>query len=211
MVAIPTVKTFCGCCDLKIPCIVMAILRLIVYIISVLAYLYFFVVLEIIFREKQNRYFRDGQVDVLIRVLVFVVSVNIFVTILFIIGVKSVRFENPILLRLDCWLSCDNIINNFFKPLFSQKNHAKMEYYVIAVGLNALLFVFLFKIFLLAFAAIECYILLCSYSLYMEYKNSCQVTQSVIYNTVNTEIKDENYPNGAEPSEKHYNQCLARV
>lgn len=125
MVAIPTVKTFCGCCDLKIPCIVMAILRLIVYIISVLAYLYFFVVLEIIFRDKQNRYFRDEQVDVLIRVLVFVVSVNIFVTILFIIGVKSVRFDkggeilshwrfqlnsltwvhyDPILLRLGCWV-----------------------------------------------------------------------------------------------------------
>lgn len=91
MVGIPTVKSFCGCCELKIPCIVIAVLRLIIHIGAVFAYLYFFVFLDMVFREKQNRNFKDDQLDILIRVLVFVVSVNIVVTILFIVGARSVR------------------------------------------------------------------------------------------------------------------------
>ncbi len=91
MVGIPTVKSFCGCCELRIPCIVLASIRMIVYIAGVLAYLYFFVFLDAVFREKPNRAFKDDQVEILIRVLFFVLSVNTFVTILFIVGVKSVR------------------------------------------------------------------------------------------------------------------------
>lgn len=91
MGGIPTVKSFCGCCDLKVPCIVMASLRMIGYIAAVLAYLYFFVFLEYVFRDKQNRTFKEEQVELLIKVLVFVVSVNTFVSILFIVGVRSVR------------------------------------------------------------------------------------------------------------------------
>lgn len=91
MVAFPTVKSFCGCCNLRVPCIVMAVLRMIIYIIAVLAFLYFFVFLPAVFQGKQNRYWKGGQIEILIRVLTFVVSVNVFVTILFILGVKSVR------------------------------------------------------------------------------------------------------------------------
>lgn len=85
------VKSFCGCCDLRVPCIVMAVLRMILYIIGVLMYLYYFVFLDFIFKDKENRNFNDDQVEVLIRILVFIVSVNIFVSVLFILGVKSVR------------------------------------------------------------------------------------------------------------------------
>lgn len=91
MAAIPTVKSFCGCCELKVPCIVLASIRMVVYIAAVLAYLYFYVVLHLVFKDQQNRKFKDDQVDIVITILFFVVSVNTFVSILFIMGVKSVR------------------------------------------------------------------------------------------------------------------------
>lgn len=91
MVGIPTVKSFCGCCELRVPCIVLALIRMIVYIAGVLAFLYFFVFVDGIFKSEQNRHFKPDQVGTIIRILFFVVSVNTLVSILFIVGVKSVR------------------------------------------------------------------------------------------------------------------------
>lgn len=93
MVAIPTVKSFCGCCELKIPCIVIAVLRLIAYIFAVLTYLYLFVFLDMAFKEKQNRYFKEEQAEILIKVLAFAVGVNTFVSIFFIVGARVVSYE----------------------------------------------------------------------------------------------------------------------
>lgn len=179
----PTAKSFCGCCHLRVPCIVLASLRMVMYIIAVLAYLYFFVFLDAVFKEKPNRTFKDDQVEILIRVLFFVVCVNIVVTVLFIVGVKAVRRRH--IKKLEKVL--------FFN--FLQKNAAKMEYYVIAVGTNALLLMFLFKIILFILAIIECFVFICSYSLYTEYLSDTQVVvQNVAYTTVNTVITNDNDP-----------------
>lgn len=71
-----------------------------------------------------------------------------------------------------------------------------MEYYVIAVGLNALLSVFMFDIFFAVIAAIECFVLIFSYSFYVQSKNTSQegVVIHSAYTTVNTVSKDENGP-----------------
>lgn len=68
-----------------------------------------------------------------------------------------------------------------------------MEYYLIVVGLNAILFVILFNWVLCIAAVIECYILLCSYSLYKEYVIAEQENAvNVVYTKVNAVISNEN-------------------
>lgn len=67
---------------------------MVMYIIAVLAYLYFFVFLEGVFKEEQNRTYKGDQVEILIKVLFFVLCVNIVVTVLFIVGVRAVRHRD---------------------------------------------------------------------------------------------------------------------
>lgn len=68
-----------------------------------------------------------------------------------------------------------------------------MEYYVVTVGMNILLLMVLFKLFLFIIAVIECYVFICSYSLYKEYSTLTQQDGvNVVYTTVNTMITNEN-------------------
>lgn len=70
-----------------------------------------------------------------------------------------------------------------------------MEYYVIAVGTNGLLLMFLFKLIPFILATIECFVFICSYSLYKEYLSANQdVAVNVTYTTVNTVITKDNEP-----------------
>lgn len=76
-----------------------------------------------------------------------------------------------------------------------------MEYYVVVVGLNALLFLFLFKIILAIFAAIEVFVLIHSYALYKEY--SCQDSaMNAVYTTVNTVVTSDNDPPSVSAKQK---------
>lgn len=99
MVAFPTVKSFCCCCELRIPCIVVALLRMVLYILGVLLILYAFF-LDMVFKQKENRPFTEEQTALILRLLFFVTSINIFVSILFVIGVKSVRRSSTNNLRI---------------------------------------------------------------------------------------------------------------
>lgn len=75
-----------------------------------------------------------------------------------------------------------------------------MEYYLIVVGLNAILFVFLFNWILCVLAVIECYIFLCSYSLYNEYVIAAQANpENIVYTKVNTVISNVSNENELPP------------
>lgn len=63
---------------------------MVLYILGVLLTLYFFF-LDMVFKQKENRSFTEEQTVLILRLLFFVMSVNIFVSVLFVIGVKSVR------------------------------------------------------------------------------------------------------------------------
>ncbi len=77
-----------------------------------------------------------------------------------------------------------------------------MEYYVVAVGLNAILFAFLFKIILAIFAAIDCFIWFYSYSLYKEYASCQDGALNTVYTTVSTTvITNENDPSSTADKE----------
>lgn len=76
-----------------------------------------------------------------------------------------------------------------------------MEYYVVTLGTNIVLFMFLFNLLLFIIAVIECYVFICSYSLYKEYKSPTQEL-NVVYTTVNTVDTNTNV-NHSPP----YNDC----
>lgn len=125
MVAIPTVNSFCGCCDLKVACVVIASLRIIGSIIIILVYLFllFIIGADSIKSDTENRAESgsdptDGVIEVLLYVWLivqFVVAVvNILCAYWFIRGVTSVKAHH---------IESRNVLTFFF--IFPRKNQLK--------------------------------------------------------------------------------------
>lgn len=100
MVTVPRVRSFCGCCDLKTACIVIAALKIIGCITAILVYLIgFFIVDEVLKdKEKDDEDVHDAKklkiVEIIVYICLIVAFVIAVVTILysywFIRGIVSV-------------------------------------------------------------------------------------------------------------------------
>lgn len=105
MAAIPTVKTFCGCCDLKTACVVIAWFRIAGAVIAILVYLFLFAFFKYLFDEsdKENieseRDEDEKNLEIALKAIVYIALafklvlavINICFSYLFIQGANSVR------------------------------------------------------------------------------------------------------------------------
>lgn len=200
MVAIPTVKSFCGCCDLKVACVVIASLRIIGSIIVILIYSFLFFLLgtDSIKSETENRAESgsaptDGVIEVLLYVWLIIQCVvgvvNILCSYWFIRGVTSVKYHH---------IESRNVLTFFF--YFPQKKPSKMKYYVMIVAVDVIVYLLQFDIVFFILAVIEAYIFICSYSLYVVCLNSFQ--EDGVNTTEHTVMKNE-----IDPPPPPYNSC----
>ncbi|XP_037047464.1 uncharacterized protein LOC119082161 [Bradysia coprophila] len=172
MVSIPTVKTFCGCCDLKIPCIVIALFRMVVCIITFIILIVAFMVTGYavgIIENKQLEHEEDREAVKVIAALIFTWLIALI----------------PIVL-------IDIVTSYWFIRGAIAKDANKMKFYVYMEAVNvfmlALATLFMFDLQYFASTVVECYFAICSYSLYIQYKLSPHD------DTENTVIKFENIP-----------------
>lgn len=101
MIAVPTVKSFLGCVDLKVACIVFAAIRMVVSIIVLIVLAFVFLIMEDTAVKTHNstlfnpnrRSFRFLQFLIAVYVLIaaVVIVINILATYWFIKGATSVK------------------------------------------------------------------------------------------------------------------------
>lgn len=97
MVAVPTVKSFCGCCDLKVPCIVLAALRFSLFVVFFIAIILYFLIFGFIFYNGSDD-IKTERLGIMVA-LVFIwpilvlpiILINIIFSYWFIRGAVSVR------------------------------------------------------------------------------------------------------------------------
>lgn len=100
MVQIPTVKTFCGCCDLKTSCIIIAVIQLVAatILLAVMLFMAFFTGLAVGQSETSSN--KDQEVEkgfvalfvfILFCLLIPLCALNILVCYWFIRGITMVR------------------------------------------------------------------------------------------------------------------------
>lgn len=79
MVAIPTVNSFCGCCDLKVACVIIASSRFIIYTIAILVYFVLFFFFGYALTEDRSKSTPESVKDSLTDSKLIEVEIGIFV------------------------------------------------------------------------------------------------------------------------------------
>ncbi len=206
-----TVKSFLGCVDLNISCIVLASVRLILSIIVLIILIYRSANHEIeIVNDKNNAEnsfqrtkfsFYEFVTDIYFTIAATVLAVNIVVTYWFIrgaiqVGHYSIKKQQP-----------QN--KNKEKFVFPQNNPTKMEYYIMTEVISVTLCMHLLTVHLTSIivAVVECYVLLCSHSLYQEcLTNLGSSHEDAVNTTENTAIKMDHVSLEPSPQYNIYEQ-----
>lgn len=198
---LPTVKSFCCCCDLKTACIVIAAFRIIASIIGILV----LVLLFFVFGEVINQY-EDGDPNTTadsdflslyvmfwIMFLIPIYIINMLFAYWFIQGATSVGRNI---------LTFFHARHNQNGIIYLQKDPSRMKYYVIVLGIQVLMLTLRFSIFCFVYAAIEAYIFICSYSVYKE----CSTIphENIVTYTENTAIAYNTGPVAPPPPYSSY-------
>lgn len=186
----PTVKTFLGCCDLKCSCMVIAVFRMVISIILLIA----IVVLLFVYGLPKALYKNDKLqiIDFMHGVYIgfgcVIILANVLGSYCFILGTTSVRHW-----KLLKWIENEWVVSSI------QNEPHRMKFYLVMEVINVVLYVPL-CIFLayaiIAVAVIECYIIICSHSLYQELLNSND--EELLNSNNKVVIVNENHENTSD-------------
>ncbi|XP_037040542.1 uncharacterized protein LOC119077432 [Bradysia coprophila] len=176
MVAVPTVRTFLGCVDLRVACLVIAAIRLVISVVALVALLLVFLITEDAAVEASNEAKEDDKtaygflefmIAVYSAILAVVLITNLLVTYWFIQGVTS---NKPQKMKYYLWLE--------------------------QVLIVLLVFAFVYRLYRVDFlieALAESYVYICSNSLYQECLLG-QYNENAENATENTVMKFDNVP-----------------